>query len=221
MPDRVRACDEHGFFADETCPDCGARGRRVLSGERRRRVSKFASGALRHFPEDAGLTLDDAGWTPLDELVAAVSSRYEWADGEAVEAVIATDPNGRFERDGEAGDDRSADDVTGRVRAAYGHSVDVALDAGEGTVPDTLYHGTAPHNRESILADGLRPMGRQQVHLSGTVEAARDVGRRHTADPVVFEVDAAGLRAAGHDVTERGRDVYTTDRVPPAYLVEL
>ena len=208
MTTDVRYCDSHGYLAGEACPDCGATGRRVLSGERRRRLSKFVSGALRHFPDDAGVTLDEAGWTPFDDLAAAVAAKYDWADADALEAVVATDPKGRFERD------------EGLVRAAYGHSVDVTLSAGDKPVPDTLYHGTAPRHRESIRTEGLRPMDRQQVHLSGTVEEARAVGRRHADDPVVFVVDAAGLAADGHDVTERGDGVYTTDRVPPAYLHE-
>ncbi|WP_276272811.1 RNA 2'-phosphotransferase [Haloarcula litorea] len=209
MPPTVRACPEHGFFAGEDCPGCGSVGRAVLTGDRRRRLSKFVSGALRHFPEDAGLELDEAGWTDFDALVAAVESKYDWADREALAAVVATDPKGRFERTG--GDDD-------RVRAAYGHSVDVTLDDGDGPVPDTLYHGTPARNLDAIQEEGLRPMGRQQVHLSGSVADARDVGRRHADDPVVLAVDAAALEADGHAVTRRGESTYTTDRVPPAYL---
>ncbi|MFB6281014.1 MAG: RNA 2'-phosphotransferase [Haloferacaceae archaeon] len=206
MTDAVRRCPDHGPFAGGGCPDCGAAGSPVLGGDRRTRLSKFLSGALRHFPADVGLTLDDHGWTPWADLVAAAADRYGWADGPTVAAVVATDPKGRFERDGD------------RVRAAYGHSVDVDLDAPETPVPDTLYHGTAPENLDAIRAEGLRPMGRQQVHLSGTVEAAREVGRRHAADPVVLSVDAAALRADGHRVVKRGRDVYTVARVPPEYV---
>ena len=239
MPPAVSVCEAHGYVGGEACPVCGERGRRVLSGERRRRLSKFVSGALRHFPEDAGITLDEAGWTAFPALVEAVERQYDWADREALAAVVATDPKGRFERtggDGQTdatgpvdGTERPGDgwdgtervDATGqgdRIRAAYGHSVDVDLDAAETPVPDTLYHGTAPRNAEAIRAEGIRPMDRQQVHLSGTVEAAREVGRRHAADPVVLAVDAAGLEAAGHAVTRRGRGVYTTDRVPPEFL---
>jgi len=210
MTDPVRRCDDHGYFAGEACPVCDADGRRVLSGDRRRRLSKFCSGALRHFPGDVGLELDAAGWTPYDDLVSAVEHKYDWATPDHLDAVVATDPKGRFERT----------DCEGVpvVRAAYGHSVDVDLDARETPVPDTLYHGTAPENRESIREAGLRPMARQHVHLSGSVERAREVGRRHAADPVVFAVDAAGLRADGTDVTKRGHSVYTTDRVPAEYL---
>lgn len=205
MTDAVRRCPDHGL-TDGACPDCGARGDAVLSADRRTRLSKFLSGALRHFPEDAGLSMDDSGWVAASAVVAAASDRYDWADADAVTAVVRTDPKGRFERDG------------GRVRAAYGHSVDVRLEPTDAPVPDRLYHGTAPRHVDAIHEEGLRPMNRQQVHLSGSVETAREVGARHAADPVVFAVDAAGLRRADHRVTKRGRDTYTTDRVPPAYL---
>jgi putative RNA 2'-phosphotransferase len=139
-------------------------------------------------------------------LVGAVTEKYDWARPEHLEALVATDPKGRFERRGH------------RIRAAYGHSVDVDLGATDDPVPDTLYHGTAPRNLDAIREEGLRPMDREAVHLSGTIEAARSVGARHAADPVVLVVDAAGLLAEGHEVHKRGRGTYTTDRVPPAYL---
>ncbi|ELY59746.1 RNA 2'-phosphotransferase [Natronococcus amylolyticus DSM 10524] len=213
MTEPARTCAEHGPFAtdDGSCPRCGARGTELLSGARRRRLSKFTSGALRHFPEDAGLELDDRGWTTLEEVVAAVEGNYDWAEAEHVAAVIATDPKGRFERtDGTDGDDR--------VRAAYGHSVDVDLEPIDAPVPDELYHGTAPENLASIRESGLRPMSRQHVHLSESPGAARRVGRRHASDPVVIAVDAAGMLADGHRITKRGRETYTIDRVPPVYL---
>jgi len=219
MTDPLGRCDDHGYFAGETCPVCDADGSLVLAGDRRRRLSKFCSGALRHFPGDVGLSLDAAGWTPCDDLASAVERKYDWATREHLEAIVATDPKGRFERDvRDKRDEREACDETPMVRAAYGHSVDVDLDARETPVPDTLYHGTAPANVDAIRAEGLLPMGRQQVHLSGSLERAREVGRRHAADPVVFAVDATRLEGDGQDVTKRGRAVYTTDRVPPEYL---
>lgn len=96
--------------------------------------------------------------------------------------------------------------------------MDVTLDPTDATVPDRLYHGTARRNVDSILEEGLRPMGRQQVHLSETVEGARDVGRRHDDDPVVLVVDAAALVEAGFDVEKRGRETYTVAHVPPSHL---
>jgi putative RNA 2'-phosphotransferase len=214
----VRTCADHGPFAtdDGTCPRCGARGTVLLTGDRRRRLSKYASGALRHFPEDAGLELDERGWTHLEALVAAVERKYDWAGPDRIAAVIATDPKGRFERTGGADGDGSGD----RVRAAYGHSVDVDLEPTDAPVPDELYHGTAPSNLASISESGLRPMSRQHVHLSGSPGAARRVGSRHANDPVVLAVDAAGMLADGRRITKRGRETYTADRVPPRYLDE-
>ncbi len=212
MPADVRTCERHGFFDGEGCPRCGAAGERVLDGGRRRQLSKFVSGALRHFPGDAGLELDEAGWTPLPALVTAVEAKYGWSDREIVEGVLATDPKGRFERDPGTGGGPD------RVWAAYGHSVGVALDGGDGAIPGTLYHGTAPRNVDAISEEGLRPMNRQLVHLSESVETAREVGSRHADEPVVLEVDAAGMERDGHDIAKRGDATYTTERVPPRYL---
>jgi putative RNA 2'-phosphotransferase len=202
----IAACDEHAYFEGGSCPICGAEGRAVLEADRRTQLSTFLSGALRHFPEDAGLSLDDRGWADYSEVVDAVTRRYDWAEPEHVEGVILTDPKGRFERAGE------------RVRAAYGHSVDVTLDAPETPVPDELYHGTTPGSVEAIREEGLKPMDRQRVHLSETVEEAREVGRRRAGDPTVFAIDTAAMAADGRRIVRRGRGVYTTDRVPPEYL---
>jgi putative RNA 2'-phosphotransferase len=213
VTDPVRRCPDHGD-TDGACPVCGTAGETVLSADRRSRLSKFLSGALRHFPDDVGLSLDDRGWVAWADLVAAATERYPWADAEAVAGVVATDPKGRFERDGESA---TAGDADGRVRAAYGHSVDVDLEPTDAPVPDRLYHGTAPDNLAAIEREGLKSMSRQQVHLSAAIEDARAVGRRHAPDPVVFEVAAASLTDE-YRITKRGRETYTVDRVPPAYL---
>lgn len=225
----LRRCPDHGPFESDAdageggdegaagdprgdgrgCPACGRAGEAVLSAERRKRLSKFVSGALRHFPDDADLAPDERGWVAWDALVGAVDDRYPWADERALAAVVTTDPKGRFERDGE------------RVRATYGHSIDVDLEPTEAPVPDRLYHGTPRRNAGAIREEGLRPMGRQAVHLSADPATAREVGRRHGEDPVVFAVDAAGLLADGYRVTGRGRATYTVERVPPAYLSQV
>lgn len=197
----IRRCPEHGYFEGDVC-DCGTEGREVLDGDRRVRLSKYMSGALRHFPDDAGIALDENGWTTYDELFEAVVSQYDWANHENTEAVVETDPKGRFERSGK------------RIRAAYGHSVDVELEGGDdgGDVPETLYHGTARRNVDSIREEGVVPKGRQEVYLSRTVEEALDVGARH-GEPVVFEVGTENL-----DVEQRGEGIYAVERVPPEVL---
>ena len=201
-------CETHGYFDATECPSCGATGTEILDSATRTRISKFLSGALRHFPDDAGLDLDAAGWTAIDSVVDRVGDKYG-VDREAVIGIIRTDPKGRFEVDRD------------RVRAAYGHSVAVDLDAGGTPVPDTLYHGTSPDALDSITREGLKPMSRQSVHLSDSVDDAKAVGSRHAADPVILEIDAGAMRADDHTITKRGRAVYTTDRVPPEYIAQI
>jgi putative RNA 2'-phosphotransferase len=223
MAATIAHCDDHGYFDADRCPVCDDDGRDVLDGDRRRRLSKFVSGALRHFPTDAGLELDEAGWTPFEALVDAVEDQYGWADADALAGVVATDPKGRFERTGgghESASDGRSGEPDDHVRAAYGHSVDVQIDAAETPVPDTLYHGTPARNVETIRREGLKPMSRQQVHLSETAETALDVGRRRGDDPALLVVDAAAMAADGHRITKRGLETYTTDRVPPQYVDE-
>ncbi|WP_435183531.1 RNA 2'-phosphotransferase [Halobellus sp. EA9] len=202
----VHECPDHGFVAADSCPDCGVDADPVLSGDRRERLSRFLSYALRHGPGDAGIELTDAGWAPFAEVVAAATEQHDWAGETAVRGVVAVDPKERFEHDGD------------RIRATYGHSVDVDLESTDRPVPDTLYHGTDPDSVAKIRREGLRPMSRQLVHLSDGEAEALAVGSRHAAEPVLLVVDAAAMLDAGHDITKRGRGVYTTARVPPRFL---
>mgnify|MGYP006291938593 CR=1 FL=1 len=202
----LRVCDAHGFVADKSCPVCGDQGQHLLAEDRRLQLSKFLSGVLRHFPSDVGVSLDERGWAEYDQLVDAVTDKYPWAEPDHVAAVVATDSKGRFERQGD------------RVRAVYGHSVDVDLESTDADIPEQLYHGTAPRNLASICEDGLQPMNRQQVHLSQTPQEARTVGGRHTDDPVILVIDARAMQEDGFDIDQRGRTTYTVDRVPPTYI---
>lgn len=208
-PAVLRTCPAHGTFEGARCPSCGHEGSPLLDEEQRTRLSKFLSGALRHFPGDVGLEPDERGFVDVDALLAAARERYGFADEQAVEAVLALDPKGRFEIDEEAG----------RVRAVYGHSIQVDLsDASQPAQPSVLYHGTAPENVASIREEGLVPMDRQEVHLSPDVETALKVGRRHADEPVLLRVDAEGLREAGIEIHRRAATVYTCKRVPARFV---
>ncbi len=89
--------------------------------------------------------------------------------------------------------------LDGGIRALYGHSFEVS-DLHELSVdrPEELYHGTSWGSLDSILASGLIPRTRRQVHLSNSMAEAMEVGRRH-GHPVLLSARAdglAGLRAA-------------------------
>lgn len=120
-------------------------------------------------------------------------------DRKTLELIVKFDPKGRFEIEDE------------RIRAKYGHSIDVFTDWSEGGRAEKLYHGTSPINLESILKEGLKPMKRREVHLTERFEEAILVGRRHHPDSVILEVDTECLKKK---VRKKG-SVYTTDFVPP------
>ncbi len=106
----------------------------------------------------------------------------------------------------------------GRIRARYGHSVEVRTNWSEGgEIPEKLYHATSPENLNSILKTGLLPMKRREVHMCSSPLEAIEVGRRHSPNPVLLEIDAKGLMKEGIEVRKKGR-VYTADFVPPKFV---
>ncbi|MEW4566253.1 RNA 2'-phosphotransferase [Tautonia sp. JC769] len=174
------------------------------------RVSKFLSLVLRHAPGSIGLTLDEGGWASVEELIACAGRHGTRLDRELIVEVVASNDKQRF---------RLSDDGL-RIRASQGHSIAVDLGLEPVTPPEVLYHGTARRFLEAILREGLRPSGRQHVHLSGDEETAVAVGRRH-GSPVVLRVAAGRMAADGLVFYRSDNGVWLTDRVPSAYLEEL
>lgn len=200
----VRRCPEHGYVAGLEC-DCGRRTEEFTSADETERVSRFLSGLLRHFPGEHGIDVDDHGWADADAVAALLAERYD-VPGAALEAVVRTDENGRYEL------------VDGRVRALYGHSGDLGVEVSiEGEVPDVLYHGTAARNLESIRAEGLDPRSRSHVHLTDELGEAVRVGRRHGSDVAVLSVRTPDL-AERQAVEPRTDHTFVTDAVPPEFL---
>ncbi|SEF69783.1 putative RNA 2'-phosphotransferase [Actinacidiphila yanglinensis] len=171
------------------------------------KVSKFLSRVLRHDPQAVGVTLDGGGWVDVEELLAACAAKGRRCSRADLDHVVATNNKKRFAF--------SADGR--RIRASQGHSVPVDLGLAAAVPPDVLYHGTATATWPSIRAEGLRPMSRQDVHLSADVETALRVGARH-GSPLVLVVDAAGLAADGHEFRVSDNGVWLTGPVPPRWL---
>lgn len=104
-----------------------------------------------------------------------------------------------------------------QIRASQGHSVDVDLALPPTEPPSTLYHGTAERFVASIRTHGLRPGSRNHVHLSADDVTARKVGQRH-GTPVVLEVRAQAMSAAGHTFYRSANGVWLTEGVPTEYI---
>ncbi|MFS2110648.1 RNA 2'-phosphotransferase [Sphingomonas sp. Sphisp140] len=171
------------------------------------RLSKTLSLWLRHQPEAGGLTLDPQGWTEVDAVLAALARSGTGRGWDDLLRVVEESDKQRFEL--------SAD--TARIRARQGHSVEVALDWPRADPPELLWHGTVARFLPAILAEGLKPMRRHHVHLSGDLDTAMRVGRRRGA-PVILAVRAAALAATGRDFLLTSNGVWLTEAVPPAFL---
>ena len=176
-------------------------------GESLTKLSKFLSLVLRHRPEVIGITLDAGGWADVDELIAAAARAGKPITREDIEKIMARRGKRRFAWN---------EDKT-KIRAEYGHSIEVDLGYKSATPPEKLFHGTAQRFVESIRQEGLRAKGRKHVHLSSTVETAVTVGRRH-GRPVVLVIKAGKMHEDGHEFYHPNDDIWLTKEVPLEYI---
>lgn len=170
-------------------------------------TSKFLSYILRHAPESIGLELDSEGWTDIDTLIAKANAAGQAIDQEMLLLTVRDSEKKRF----------TLSEDGARIRAAQGHSIKVDLGHAPSQPPAQLFHGTATRFLEAILAEGLRPGSRQQVHLSADRETARQVGARH-GKPVVLSVNASRMAEGGHTFLQAENGVWLTNHVPAIYL---
>lgn len=181
-----------------------------MEDQRLVKVSKYLSKHLRHEPEALGLELAPGGWVGVDVLLEACARHGFPFTRAELEEVVARSDKRRF----------AFDETATLIRANQGHSVEIDLQLERAAPPPVLYHGTGQRSVEVILADGLRRMSRHHVHLSTDAETARRVGARH-GRPVVFEVDAARMAAAGHEFYVSANGVWLVEQVPAEYLRRL
>lgn len=172
-----------------------------------RQTSKFLSLVLRHQPETIGITLDAQGWVAVDSLLAQLNAHGHRVDRALLDHVVATNDKQRFAF--------SADGS--QIRANQGHSIDVDLALQPLAPPDRLYHGTVDEFLPLIRTGGLLKMSRQHVHLSADLETAMKVGGRR-GKPVILQVRAGDLHAAGHAFFRSENGVWLTEHVPVAFI---
>ncbi|KAL3107824.1 hypothetical protein niasHT_017056 [Heterodera trifolii] len=94
---------------------------------------------------------------------------------------------------------------TVRIRALYGHSVAESvpqISMEPFSPPHFLFHGTSRENTKAIFGSnfGIKPMGRQFVHLSEDIETAKSIGRRKAkrdGQPAILRIDAENAAKLG------------------------
>jgi putative RNA 2'-phosphotransferase len=134
-----------------------------------------------------------------------VASRHRWASKDLVMALVASDPKQRYE---------IRDD---KVRARYGHSVDVVLDHPDNVLP-RLYYGASEEEADRIIEIGLKPASQRYVHLSTTPEKAWHVATFRTGNPRVIQADAARAQAAGVKMMTVNDDIIISETIPYQFL---
>ena len=169
------------------------------------RVSKFLSFILRHSPQDFELRLDRHGFSEFQQVLEIMKKRFPGLEEEDLRFIVDSDSKRRFQIEGQ------------RIRARYGHSVDVdPLEECPG-VPEFLFHGTSPKSLDSIIKRGLKPGGRSFVHLSVNVEEALKVGGRKNKNPVVLKIKARKASQEGQ-IFWKEENIYLTKSIAPKYL---
>ncbi len=173
-------------------------------------ISKFLSLVLRHQPELIGLSLAEAGWVAVHDLLAACRRHGKTISLEQLQEVVATNDKKRF----------SFSEDGNLIRANQGHSVKVELGYEPATPPVTLFHGTAERFLASIKSQGLLKGERHHVHLSADIETATKVGQRH-GKPIVLHIDAEKMQQDGFTFYLSTNGVWLTEHVPVPYLMFL
>jgi putative RNA 2'-phosphotransferase len=169
------------------------------------RLSRFLSFLLRHRPADYPLHFDKQGFVDWDELMRAIQGRFPEIAEKEISDIIENSDKRRFEL------------REGKVRATYGHSFPVDLGLESVDPPSHLYHGTARDLAQSILREGLRPRGRQYVHLSASIEEAIEVGKRRDPSPSIVVVDSKAAHANGVVFYSSG-SLFLAKEVPAIFL---
>jgi len=202
-------CEKHGYFRDETCPLCERKGKFVMNDSELSSLSRILAGALRHFPEKFGLMMDGKGWVEISELLDAIGSSrsgFRWLRKKHIEALVNTDPRGRYQIDG------------GMIRATYGHTIDVNLDDLPLADNEEFFYPVTEEEAEMIVEGGLHPTDRKKVHLSGSIEKAMEAGRVRTEDPLILKIDGKKAIKDGLKIYRAGKDVFVTNEIDAKYI---
>lgn len=145
---------------------------------------------------------DRNGWVRVGVLLNEMSITLPILQG-----IVAEDTKGRFE----FSEDESS------VRALYGHSIDIDLELEPTIPPMILYHGTAEKYLESIMKTGIKHRKRNFVHLSETIDMAKQVGARH-GSPVVLSLDIEAMIRAGYKFYKAQNGIWLTEDILPKFL---
>ena len=171
------------------------------------KISKFLSLVLRHKPETIGLELDENGWVKTDFLIQGMLKANYSIDIDILKSIVNSSDKQRFKFNNDFS----------KIRANQGHSINVDLKLELKSPPETLYHGTATKNIDSIKQHGLLKQKRHHVHLSSDTETAKKVGMRY-GKPIVLKIEAGIMNSNGIEFYLSENGVWLTESIDAKYI---
>lgn len=171
---------------------------------KRKELSQLMSYILRHHPEEFGLTLGEDGYVDLTLFINSISIKYPevtWAD--ILREVHEFKDKQRFEIKYD------------KIRALHGHSIKSNIRRLAEIPPKFLYHGTSHKAIDAILADGIKPMSREFVHLADNIDMAREVANRYDKNPIILIIDTTSIDCGFYN-SENG--IWLTKYIKPEYI---
>ncbi len=169
------------------------------------RITRSLAYMLRHQPGEFDLELDAHGYGDAERIVQALNERL----GEPVTL-------GDLETAIRSGDRPRYEIVGSRVRALYGHSIDV--EPGEPTrPPELLFVGISARDADRAMQYGLRGGRRRFLHLALSSDDAKESGRRTGRDYVVITVYALDAWEEGNNFYDR-KALFLAGQIPTEFL---
>ena len=180
-----------------------------LDDEKAERLSRFLALVLRHRALMFDLPMDEEGFVPIDDLLDLMAERQrslDWVEPEHIETLARNQGRQRFE---------IRDD---RVRATYGHSFSRPIFYPAVEPPEELYMAMPRARMAEVRQKGLRPQGRQYVHLSRDREEALEIGRHHDPNASAITVRARAAHDHGIKFHRPTEGIFLVAQIPPEYL---
>src|SRR5262245_277042 len=169
------------------------------------RITRSLAYMLRHQPEEFDLEVDEFGYAEMDDVVQALNERLgEPVEEDDIREAVTSGDRQRYEV------------VADRIRALYGHSIDV--QPGEpGKPPSMLYVGVSRADADRAQRFGLRAGRRRFLHLALSPEDAIESGRRAAHEYVVITVHALDAWEEGINFYDR-KSLFLSDPIPTDFL---
>ncbi len=208
----LRECTEHGYFRGYQCPSCDEKGKFLMNTQELESLGRMMAGVLRHFPEKFNLEMDSNGWVDLMSFITAIKRRrpeYHWLRHHHIQAMVKSDPKGRYQLEND------------KLRATYGHSLDIELDLPTTKIPNKLYYPATEEEVELLLETGLKPSDRKMVHLSKTYDDAKTAGKHRVDNPIILEIDAKSAMKKGAVIKRAGTTVFITRDIEPNFILKV